>query len=164
MATQLDIARRCRIDVSSVNKILHRRKGPKFKKETVKRVFKAARELGYDVGGLKREHRRRDERRTTEMAVELRIYLENGRHFDLGTAILRNVSLSGALLGALVLPRKAIPVQAYMLGIRTLEGPLKDVEIVGRPVRLVHSKAGVEIAMEFHGLGEADLRQLRKIV
>jgi transcriptional regulator with XRE-family HTH domain len=164
MTTQLDIARRCRLDVSSVNKILHRRKGPKFKKETVKAVFKAARELGYDVGGLKREHRRRDERRSTEMAVELRIYLENGKHFDLGTAILRNVSLSGALLGALVLPGKAIPVEPYMLGFRTLDGPLKDVEIVGRPIRLVHSKAGVEIAMEFHGLGEAERRQLRMIV
>jgi transcriptional regulator with XRE-family HTH domain len=164
MATQLDIARRCLIDVSTVNKILHRKKGPKFKEETVKAVFKAARVLGYDLGSLKHDHRRRHERKSTAIAVELLIYLKEGQLYDSGTAILRNVSLSGALLGALVLPQKSIPVQLKAIGIRALEGPLKDVEILGRPVRLVHAKEGVEIAIEFMKTEDAQLKQLRKIV
>jgi DNA-binding LacI/PurR family transcriptional regulator len=48
--TQLQVARMVGLDVSSVNKILNRRKGPVFKKETVDRVFKVARQLGYDFG------------------------------------------------------------------------------------------------------------------
>ena len=47
-ATQVDIARAIGIDVSSVNKILNRRKGPKFKAETVSRVFLVAKQMGYD--------------------------------------------------------------------------------------------------------------------
>ncbi len=164
MTTQVEIARHLRIDVSSVNKILHQAKGSTFRKETVDKVFRAARKLGYDVSGLKREHRRRHERNSTEMAVELRIYLENGSHFDRGTAVLRNVSLSGALFGALDLSRKALPVQAHWFGIGAPEGPLKDVEIAGRPVRLVHTREGIEIALEFQGLGDAELNLLQKIV
>jgi DNA-binding LacI/PurR family transcriptional regulator len=48
--TQTDIARRARLDVSSVNKILNRTPGPKFLPATVKRVLRIARELGYDFG------------------------------------------------------------------------------------------------------------------
>jgi len=150
--------------VSTVNKILHRKKGSSFKKETVKAVYLAARELRYDVGGLKREHRRVHERQASAMAVLFRLYLENGKHFDSGTAVLRNVSLSGALLGAIVLPRKAIPVHPFLLGFHAPQGPLNDVEIVGRPVRLVHTSEGIEIAMEFQGIRELELRRLRKIV
>ena len=56
--TQLEIARRVGLDVSSVNKILNRRPGPVFKKETIKQVFKVARELGYDFTRLKYHHKR----------------------------------------------------------------------------------------------------------
>lgn len=47
-ATQVEIARRCNLDVSSVNKILNRVDGPVFRKETVQKVFRIAREVGYD--------------------------------------------------------------------------------------------------------------------
>lgn len=47
-ATQLEIARRCGVDVSSVNKILGRKRGPKFHEDTVYKVFETARALGYD--------------------------------------------------------------------------------------------------------------------
>jgi transcriptional regulator with XRE-family HTH domain len=56
--TQLEIARRVGLDVSSVNKILNRRPGPVFKKDTIKQVFKVARELGYDFTRLKYHHKR----------------------------------------------------------------------------------------------------------
>lgn len=47
MVTQLDIARRCGVDVSTVNKILNEKQGPVFFKETIKKVKKTAKELGY---------------------------------------------------------------------------------------------------------------------
>ena len=46
-ASQVEIARRVGLDVSSVNKILNRTPGPVFRKATIDRVFKVANELGY---------------------------------------------------------------------------------------------------------------------
>lgn len=46
-ATQVDIARRVGLEVSSVNKILNKAPGTSFKKSTVAMVFRVARQLGY---------------------------------------------------------------------------------------------------------------------
>jgi DNA-binding phage protein len=46
--TQVEIAERVGLDVSSVNKILNESPGPVFKKETIARVLKTATEMGYD--------------------------------------------------------------------------------------------------------------------
>jgi hypothetical protein len=110
------------------------------------------------------EHRRRHERKATSIAVELSIYLKSGQLYDYGTAILRDVSLSGALLGAVVLPGKAIPVEPHTVGLRVLEGQLRNFKILGRPVRFVHRPEGISIAVEFVKVEEAHLRKLRQIV
>jgi len=47
MVTQVQIAKRLGIDVSSVNKILNRMPGPVFRKETIQLVFKTAAKMGY---------------------------------------------------------------------------------------------------------------------
>jgi transcriptional regulator with XRE-family HTH domain len=48
MITQVDIAREVGVDVSSVNKILNRVRGPVFRKETIRKVFSVAHERGYN--------------------------------------------------------------------------------------------------------------------
>lgn len=48
MVTQVQIAEKTGLDVSSVNKILNEVKGPMFKRRTVQRVFKVAERLGYN--------------------------------------------------------------------------------------------------------------------
>jgi transcriptional regulator with XRE-family HTH domain len=149
MVTQIEIARRVGLDVSSVNKILNRRAGPIFRKETIRKVFKVARELGYDFGKLKHAHRRRDARKDVAIPIELSIYLAEGRLFDQGRAEMRNVSLSGALLSAIVLTKQAIPVVPHTIGIRLLEGPLRDVEVLGRPIRLNQDGDVLRLAIEF---------------
>jgi DNA-binding LacI/PurR family transcriptional regulator len=58
MVTQLDIARRCGLDVSSCNKILNQVPGPVFRKETIALVNRVARELGYQRRENKHELRR----------------------------------------------------------------------------------------------------------
>lgn len=49
-ATQQDIAMALGLDVSSVNKILSRKRGPKFRARTVADVFAAAKRMDYDFG------------------------------------------------------------------------------------------------------------------
>lgn len=70
MATQLEIARQVGLDVSSVNKILNRVAGPKFKKTTVALVFQAAREIGYD---LSKPTKNDIKRRAEELETYLRL-------------------------------------------------------------------------------------------
>lgn len=47
MVTQLDIAKRCGLDCSSVNKILNDSPGPVFNKKTIDRVKRVAKQMGY---------------------------------------------------------------------------------------------------------------------
>ena len=165
MVTQSQIARRVGLDVSSVNKILNRRKGPVFKRETVKEVFKVARELGYDLTKLKHQHRRAHPRKHSELPLELSIYLADGTLFDRGHAVLRDVSLSGALLSGVILTeQKGIPLQPHTIGIRLLDGALKDFEIRSRPVRFLQRENAIHLAVEFDKVEDVALKQLRKIV
>jgi transcriptional regulator with XRE-family HTH domain len=165
MVTQSEIARRAGLDVSSVNKILNQRPGPVFRKETIRKVFKVARQLGYDLGRLKHRHRRLHPRKSADLPLELSIYLGDGTLFDRGQAVMRDVSLSGALLsGILLTQQKGLPLQPHTIGIRLLEGPLKDLEIRSKPVRFLQRAGAIHLAVEFEGVEAAALKQLRKIV
>jgi hypothetical protein len=162
--TQLEIARRVNLDVSSVNKILNQRPGPIFKKETIQEVFKVARELGYDFSRLKHQHKRGAPRKAVAIPLELSIYNSDGTLYDKGAAIMKDVSLSGALLSAVVLPQQSIPLRPHTIGIRMLDGALKGVEILGHPVRLAHTGPSMNLAIEFLRSEEVKLRKLKKIL
>jgi hypothetical protein len=108
--------------------------------------------------------RRRNERKEKVLFLELSIYLANGRLHHRGAVLMRNVSLSGALLGGLVLPTERIPAEPHRIGIRLLEGPLKDQEILCRVVRYIHRSEGSEVALEFEGTETAKVELLRKII
>jgi transcriptional regulator with XRE-family HTH domain len=165
MITQHQIARRVGLDVSSVNKILNKRDGPVFKKETIRKVFKVARELGYDLTKLKHQHKRVHPRKSADLPLELSIYLADGSLFDRGHAIIRDLSLSGALLSGMILTeQKGIPLQPHTIGIRLLEGALKDFEIRSKPVRFLQKADGIQLAVEFERVEDVALKQLRKIV
>lgn len=158
--TQVEIARRVGLDVSTVNKILNRRIGPVFKRVTIKKVFKVARRLGFDFGRLKHQHRRLHPRREVALPIELSIYLEGGALYDRGTALLQEVSLSGARLTAILLPQRSLPAVPHTLGIRVPDGPLKDVEILGHPVRFSPRGGAFGIAVEFLKTEDAKARRL----
>lgn len=69
-ATQADVARLIGVDVSTVNKILNRKSGPKFRKSTVHSVFKAARQIGYDYATRARKGRLERERSDFQKALK----------------------------------------------------------------------------------------------
>jgi hypothetical protein len=164
MVTQLEIARRVGVDVSSVNKILNRRSGSVFRKETVRKVFKVARELGYDFNKLKFSHRRSHPRKEVSVPLEFSVYRRDGTLFDRGRAVMKNVSLSGSLLTGIVLPERKLPAEPYTVGIRLLEGPLKGLEILGEPVRFVTSDGALSLGIRFLHTEVAKAQRLRKIV
>lgn len=159
--TQSEIARRIGIDVSSVNKILNRRAGPVFRPETIRRVFQIARQLGYDFGRLKYQHRRRAPRRTVSIGAEFMIYHQDGSLFDQGMATIRDISLCGARVSDVALPQGSLPVDPFTVGLRPMQKPLDGFEIRGRIVR-IHADGGVSFGIDFGRLDAEVQGRLRR--
>ncbi len=137
------------MDVSSVNKILNRRKRAFFSKQKIRDVLRVARELGYNLGRIKHAHERRHVRKDVMVPVEVSVYGIRGGLHDRGTAVARNVSLAGALLIAISLPRRTIPLGPTTIGLRRLGGAVPMPEILGRIVRFNHAGESVGMAVEF---------------
>src|SRR5688572_3032378 len=124
-ATQVEIARRVGLDVSSVNKILNRRQGPTFKAATVEKVFKVAKQLGYSLDRLKRSHRRSHERRESDLPGKLSLYAKDGSRFDQGTCSVSDIAVCGASLVDVELPKGKLPVEPFTIRLE-LTGKKKD--------------------------------------
>jgi hypothetical protein len=147
--TQSDIAKRVGLDVSSVNKILNRKTDSVFNERTIQDVLRAAHELGYDLRRAKHAHRRLQVRKDVMVAVEISVYGGNGTLHDRGTAVVRNVSLAGAMLIAISLPRHTIPLGPSTIGIRRLGGSVPTSEVMGRIVRFNHAGESVGMSVMF---------------
>jgi len=161
MITQGEIARRLGLDVSSVNKILNKRAGPVFRKDTIKKVFKTARELGYDFGRLKYTHRRQFERKEVAIGAEVVIVTKDGV-YDQGIATIRDISLGGARVADLATPMGALPTEPFTLTIRPMQKPLDEMELTGHIVRL-HMNGQTSFGVEFSKLDAAAARKLKRV-
>lgn len=162
MITQVEIARRVGLDVSSVNKILNRRAGPVFRKDTIRKVFKAARDLGYDFGRLKYQHRRKHPRTEVAIGTELSIYGKDGRLYDQGMATIRDISLGGARVTDIALPLGTLPVEPFTVGLRPMQKPVDDLDLQGQIVR-IHANGTVSFGIEFRALEAGVERKLRRL-
>ncbi|HLF94779.1 MAG TPA: PilZ domain-containing protein [Planctomycetota bacterium] len=162
MVTQVEIARRVGLDVSSVNKILNRRQGPVFRKDTIKKVFRIAKELGYDFGRLKYQHRRRHARKEMALGAEIYIYHKDGSVYDQGVATIRDLSLCGARISDVTLPLGTLPVEPFTVGLRPMQKPVDDIEIPGMIVRY-HLNGQATYGVEFQKLESLLEKKLRRI-
>jgi len=162
MITQVEIARRVGLDVSSVNKILNKRQGPVFRKETIRKVFKIARDMGYDFGRLKYAHRRRFPRKELSLGVEIYVYHKDGSLYDQGVATMRDVSLGGAKISDVALPTGSLPVTPFSVGIRPMQKPVDDIEITGQIVRL-NANGTTTFGVQFGKLDVNVEKKLRRI-
>jgi transcriptional regulator with XRE-family HTH domain len=162
MVTQGEIARRLGLDVSSVNKILNKRPGPVFRKDTIKKVFKTARDLGYDFGRLKYTHRRQFERREVAIGAEVLINLKDGSQYDHGIATIRDISLGGARVADLETSLGALPTQPFTFMLKPMQQPLEGMELSGRIVRL-HMNGATTFGVEFSKLDTAAAKKLKRV-
>jgi hypothetical protein len=149
MATQNDIAARCGLDVSSVNKILRRTSGPKFNANTVRKVFQAARELGYNFERIKFAHRRGHARQEVNRPVQMTIYRPDKSVFSSGHATIREISLSGAVLKGVVLSKQVIPIAPHTIGLVFELGPAERLEVRGFPVRFFQDGESLGLSVQF---------------
>jgi hypothetical protein len=147
MVTQVELARTLGLDVSTVNKILNRRPGLRFRKETIRQVFQMAKSLGFDFNRIKHPHRRRHPRAESHVPSQVLIYSTSGDLLEQGAAIIRDLSPGGALLSDIKLPSSSLPVIPFTVGLRS-RSTATDTEVRGRVVRF-NTTSRVTLGIEF---------------
>ncbi len=152
-ATQVEIARRTGLDVSSVNKILNRRAGPVFKRATVDKVFRVAKQVGYSLDRLKRSHGRAHERRKADFPATLSLYGKDGSRFDQGTCSVSDIAACGASLENVELPKGKLPVEPFTIRLEMTGKGKELVEVRGRVVRLRHDGKSLRLGIAFLDVG-----------
>lgn len=158
MITQVEMARMLKLDVSTVNKILNRKPGTKFRPETVEKVISVARKYGFDFARLKFSHRRQHDRRATDVPVRLTVKLTDGTLFDQGESRLRDLSIGGARLCQLELAKGALPIRPFELVI-----DLENLHLQAVPVRFI-TNGNLDLAVSFTNVDETTRRKLRKLL
>jgi hypothetical protein len=154
-ATQVEVAKKVGLDVSSVNKILNRRAGAVFKSSTVATVFKAAKQLGYSLERLKRAHGRAHERHDAGFPADLSLYdAASGTSIDQGTCIVSDIAACGASLVDVHLPKGALPLKPFTVRLR-MKGKSNNVQVSGRVVRLTHIDKGLRLGIAFQNVDPA---------
>jgi transcriptional regulator with XRE-family HTH domain len=134
--SQSDIAAHLGLARSTVTKILNQFPNNRGCKETVKLVFKAAREMGYDFGRLRNIHRRRANRKKVNMPVFLRLDMKDGNGvFDTGSAMVRDLSPYGALLIQINTSKNSLPLIPFTLSM-DFSGPLQGISVTARIIRI----------------------------
>jgi len=147
--TQVEIARRVGLDVSTVNKILNRRQGPVFKRATVDKVFRVAKQLGYSFERLKRAHGRAHERRKAGFPAKLVLHGADGSAFDRGTCLVSDIALCGASLVDVELPKGKLPVAPFTIRLELGGSKGEAIEVRGRVVRLNHDGQSLRLGIAF---------------
>ena len=93
-------------------------------------------------------HYRECKRKDADAECDVRLVLEDGSEFDVGTARLKNVSPTGALLVDVKLSKGSYPAGAFMIEIRLRSGPYRGIGFRAEPVRFVPDKGGIGVRFE----------------
>jgi hypothetical protein len=155
------------LDRTTVTKILNRDPRYSASEETKEKVFRAAEILGYDFTTIRRPFKREYGRSDVSTPCEVTVTLENGAVFDTGTAVVRNLSVGGALLSGIVFQKQVLPLQNFTLLIKFSELP-ELAGLVGECelVRLAGSAARgePEIGIRFVNATHRDRRRIQEYV
>ncbi|MHC4777905.1 MAG: PilZ domain-containing protein [Planctomycetota bacterium] len=161
--SQAEIASRLGLARSTVTKILNQFPNNRASKETIKQVFKAAREMGYDFSRLRNIHRRRALRKKVDLPVELRLTMSDTQEiYDTGSAVVRDLSPYGALLEHVRTGKGSLPLASFIMEMK-FSGPLAGVIVKARVIRFV-SEESVQVGLDFIDVSSEAERQIIEII
>ncbi len=159
--TQEDIAKNCRIDQGSVSRILNEDTRDSFARETVSKVFKIARELGYLHPSLMSSNRRESGRRKAGLAGRVGVVIGTNTVYDEGSVNVDEVSMSGMLLRNFRTRKKTLPMDRFKFDVEVDEGKLKGFKCRCRLVRFSDNEDEFALAVKFEALDENAKEKLK---
>ncbi len=115
--------------------------------ESRRMVFKAAGGTAEFLDCV-RAHYRETKRRDVDIPAEIKIVLEDGTIFDTGTARVRNVSPSGALLTDIRLSKDCYPSRPFRVAMRMKGGEFEGIGFEAIPVRFVPDQSGLGVKFD----------------
>jgi hypothetical protein len=120
---------------------------PATVKINTRQVFRAAEDSAEFFDHL-RAHYRETRRTPVEIPCDLKLQLPDGTVFDTGTATVRDVSPSGALLSGLKLPKASFPTGAFKVILVLKGGEYNGIGIEATPVRLAAEIGGLGVKFD----------------
>jgi transcriptional regulator with XRE-family HTH domain len=166
-ASQAGIAALAGVDRTTVNKILNHYAGDRSSSETVEKVLRAARKLGYDFTRLDRKrnpNRRRETRKKVNLNVDVAIHLEDGTLFDTGRGRILDVSRSGALLADLETQKRNLPLAPFYCRLTLRDASHHEgVSIPGKFLRFF-GNGTIQFGIRFEALAETERNRLMQLL
>ena len=162
--TQEDIANLCKIDQGSVSRILNEDTRDSFAEETVRRVFRAARELGYLHPSLITTDRRESARQRAANAAKVAIVIGTNTIYDEGTVEVTEVSTSGMLLRNFQTKKRSLPMDRFKFDVEVTDGRLKGFKCRCRMVRFSDNEDEFAVAVKYDSLDEESRGRIKGFV
>ncbi len=159
--TQEDIARICKIDQGSVSRILNKDTRDSFAEDTVRKVFKVARELGYLHPALVTSNRRQSQRRKAGIPARVGIVIGTNTVYDEGRCDVDEISMSGMLLKNFRTKKQTLPLDLVRFDIEFEAPKLKGMRCRCRIVRFSDDDNIFAIAVRFDSLDEETAEHLK---
>ena len=162
--TQEDIANNCKIDQGSVSRILNEDTRDSFAEDTVRKVFKAARELGYLHPSLITSNRRESDRQKAGIPGAVTVIIGTNTVWDEGEIDIDEVSLSGMLLRNFRTKKNTLPMDRFKFDVSVSTGKLKGLKCRCKLVRFSDNEEEFALAVRFESLDESAKEKLKAFI
>ena len=93
-------------------------------------------------------HYRECKRKKVDIDADVSLVLEDGTVYSEGTAKVRDVSPSGALLSRLDLSKEAFPVKPFVVDVRMRSAGYEGIRFRCKPVRFVAEEKAIGVRFE----------------
>ena len=162
--TQEDIAKACKIDQGSVSRILNEDTRDSFAEETIQKVFKVAREIGYLHPSLITSNRRESNRRKAELTGKVQVLIGTNTIYDEGEIDIDEISMSGMLLRNFRTKKRSLPMDRFKFNVEITEGRLKGFKCRCKLVRFSDNEDEFALAVKFDSLDEDAKDKLKNFI
>jgi len=162
--TQEDVAKACKIDQGSVSRILNEDTRDSFAEETVQKVFKVARELGYLHPSLITSNRRESGRRKAQLTGRVQVLIGTNTVFDEGEVDVDEISMSGMLLRNFRTKKRTLPMDRFKFLVEIGEGKLRGLKLRCKLVRFSDNEDEFALAVKFDSLDEDAKDKLKNFI
>jgi hypothetical protein len=163
MVKKIEIAKKLGLHVATISRILNQVPDYRASKETVRRVFKVARDMGYDFERQKRFYQRKYRRTTTNARVKLRARLSDGTVIT-HDARMVNMGKGGVLLADFHPRIVTIPMQEENLVLEIVSGRLKGIKAACEVVRVGRYNRSFGICVQAKGLTPDDSARMEEYI